>query len=108
MYDKHVVHHSHITGEIVGYAHDFCNTKVRENRNNISVITHNLFGFDFFFFLKGVRLSVQKTTNLTIGRSNLTNLNYANISEQVKFIDMIKYYQQSLTKLELIEIKFKF
>ena len=27
-------------------------------------------------------------------------INYANISEQVKFIDMMKYYQQSLAKLE--------
>ena len=25
------LHHSHITGEIIGYAHGFCNRKVREN-----------------------------------------------------------------------------
>ena len=54
MYDKHVIHHSHMTGEIIGYAHGFCNRKVRENKNNISVIAHNFFGFDFFFFLKGI------------------------------------------------------
>ena len=34
-----------------------------------------------------------------IGESNLTNINYANIGEQVKFIDTMKYYQQSLAKL---------
>ena len=81
MYDRHVLHHSHITGEIVGYAHSFCNRKVRENKDYIGVIAHNLFGFDFFFFLKGIRLSVWKTTNLAIGGSNLTNINYANIGD---------------------------
>ena len=67
LYDKHVVNHSHITGETVRYAHGFSNTKFRGNANNISAIAHNLFGFDFFFFLKGARLSVWKATNLAIG-----------------------------------------
>ena len=98
MYNKHVIHHSHITGEVIGLAHGFCNRKVREN-NNISVIAHNPFGFDFFFLLKGIRLSVWKINNFAIGGSNLTNINYANIGKQVKFIGTIKYYQQSLAKL---------
>ena len=25
------LHHSHVTGRIYGYAHEFCNMKVREN-----------------------------------------------------------------------------
>ena len=99
MHDKHAVHYSHITGEIVRYAHGFCNVKVRENKNTISVIAHNLFGFDFIFFLKRIRLSVWKTKNLAIGGSNLTNINYANIREPVKVINLMKYYQQSLAKL---------
>ena len=99
LYDNHVIHHSHITGEITGYAHAFCSRKLRENKNNISVIEHNLFSFDFFFFLKGIRLSVWKTYNFSISGSNLTQINYANIGEQIKFIDTMKYYQQSLAKL---------
>ena len=47
---ENVTHHSHITGDINGYAHSFCNLKVRENNNQISVIAHNVFGFDFFLF----------------------------------------------------------
>ena len=48
------LHHSHITGEIYGYAHDFCNKKVIELENpEIPCIAHNLFGFDFWFFMKG-------------------------------------------------------
>ena len=99
MYVKHVIHHSHITGEIIEYSHGFCNRKVRENKNNISVTAHNLFGFDFFFLLKSIRFSIRKTKDISTGGSNLTNINYANIGEQVKFIDTMKYYQQSLAKL---------
>ena len=47
------LHHSHVTGEIVGFAHDFCNQKVTEKQNaDIPFIAHNVFGFDIFYFLK--------------------------------------------------------
>ena len=55
------LHHSHVTGEILGYAHDFCNKKVVESeRSEIPCIAHNLFGFDFWYFkvfqqLRGVQ-----------------------------------------------------
>ena len=48
LFGREVFHHSDITGKIPGYAHDFCNQKVRENKNHISVVAHNLFVFDFF------------------------------------------------------------
>ena len=57
MYDKHVIHRSHMTGEISRYAHGFCNCRPRENKSSISMIAHNLLGFDFLFLLKGTRLS---------------------------------------------------
>ena len=50
--NQNVIHHSHIIGEFIGYTHSFCNLKVKENQNKISVIAHNLFGFDFFFLFK--------------------------------------------------------
>ena len=56
MYDKHVIYHSHITWEIIGYAYGFCNRKVREIKTSIIVIDHNLFGLDIFFLLKAIRL----------------------------------------------------
>ena len=46
------LHHSHVTGEIYGYVHDFCNWSVRENKTKLSVIAHNFSGFDAFFFFK--------------------------------------------------------
>ena len=97
IYSKNVIHHSHITGDIIGYAHSFCNLKVGENKNQISVIAHNLFGFDFFFFLKGLKLGSWRIRNILIGGTNLVNINVANIANQVKFTDTLKNYLQSLS-----------
>ena len=47
---KTVIHYLHITADFIGYAHSFCNLKVRENKNQISVVAHDLFDFNFFFF----------------------------------------------------------
>ena len=52
------IRHSHVTGKIFGYAHNFCNEKVRENKDIFSCIAHNFFGFDIYFLIKDIRLSV--------------------------------------------------
>ena len=90
------VHHLHITGDIWGYAHSFCNKKVKENYFKIPVIAHNPFRFDFFFLIKGLRASVWKTGDIVIAGKNPTDINFAYIGNQVQFIDTIKYFQQSL------------
>ena len=92
------LHHSHITGKIIGHVHDFCNLQVRENKDVIPCIAHNFFNFDMIFLLKTVRLSVWRTKDIHIGGKNLTDLNYASI-DKFKFIDTMKYYQSSLRKL---------
>ena len=92
------LHHSHVTGEIKGYVHDFCNWQVRENHDVVPCVAHNFFKFDMFFLLKRIRLSVWGTTDINIGGNNLTDVNFAQI-DNFKFIDSIKYYQTSLGKL---------
>ena len=47
---KVYLHHSLVTGKSFGYAHNFCNWRIRENKSEIPVIVHNLLGFDMFFF----------------------------------------------------------
>ena len=47
------LHHSHVRGEILGYVHDICNLRVRENKTEFVVFAHNFFGFDIYFLLKG-------------------------------------------------------
>ena len=92
------LHHSHVTGHVKGYAHDFCNWTVRENHDVVPCIAHNFFKFDMFFLLKGIRLSVWRTDDIHIGGNNMVDINYAQI-DNFKFIDSIKYYQTSLGKL---------
>ena len=78
------LHHSHITGKIIGYAH------------KVTVIAHNLFRFYFFFLLKGLRAGVWRTRDLNIGGKNPTDINFADSGNQILFLDTIKYFQQSL------------
>ena len=92
------LHHSHVKVEVIGYAHNFCNLKVRENKDVISCIAHNFFGFDLYFFLKVIRLSAWKTKDINIGETGLTNITFASIG-QLKLIDTMKYFQTSLGNL---------
>ena len=84
-----LIHHFHISGEILGYSHSYCNLKVRENKRKISVIPHSLFRFDFFFFLKGIRASSWRTRDINIGGKNPTDMNFVHIGNQVVFIDTV-------------------
>ena len=37
-----VIHHSHISGNVIGYVHNFCNQNVKEiYKQTISVLAHN-------------------------------------------------------------------
>ena len=93
------IHHSHISGEIIGYAHSYSNNKVRENKTKIGVVAHNLFRFNFFFLLRGLRVGIWKTRDINIGGKKPTNINFENIGNKVIFIDTIRYFQQSLGNL---------
>ena len=95
---NHKIINVKITGQIIGYAHDFCNLNVRENKDVFSCIAHNFFVFDMYFLIKGIRLSVWETKDINVGRTGLTNINFASIG-QVKFIDTMKYFFSSLGKL---------
>ena len=93
------LYHSHVTGKIYAYVHDFCNWQIRENKTKISVLAHIFFGFDTFFF-KGYQATTWGTKDVSIGGSNLSHINYANVNGgELKCIDTLKYYQQGLGQL---------
>ena len=92
------LYHSHITGKILGYAHSFCNEKVRENKDVFSCIAHNFFGFGIYFLIKGIIISVWDTKNINIGGTGLTSINFGSIAE-MKLIDTMKCFLTSLGKL---------
>ena len=94
------LHHYHMTGEILGYSHDFCNTNIIEKtRAEIPFVAHNFFGFDIFYFLKTYIASAWCSKNLNIGAINLTHVNYGIINNESKLIDSLKYYQKRLADL---------
>ena len=93
------LHHSHITGNILGYAHDFFNWIVCENKSEIALIAHTLFGFGMLFFIEGYRATPWGTKDLNFGGEILTRINYGNIARETKSIDILKYYQRSLGEL---------
>ena len=63
------------------------------------MIAHNLFGFDMFFFIKGYWATAWDTKDLNFGGTNLTHINYGNITSEVIFINALKYYQKILAEL---------
>ena len=91
------VHHSHVTDEVIGYTHSYCNLKVRENKSETTVVVHNLFRFDFFFLMQELRAGVWRTRDIKISGKNPANISFANIGNQIMFLDTIKYFQQSFS-----------
>ena len=52
-----------------------------------------------FILIKGIRLSVWATKDVNIGGTGLTNIDFASITNQLKFIDTMKYFPTSLGQL---------
>ena len=77
------LHHSHITGKIIGFADSYCNQKVTENYFKIPVVPHNLFRFDFFFLLNGLRSGMWRMIDIKIRGKKPTDINFASIENQV-------------------------
>ena len=78
------LHHSHITGNIIGYLHDFCNMAfVEKCTSEIPFVAHNFFGFDLFYFMKTYIASAWCSKELNIGGNNLTHANYGNNRSEI-------------------------
>ena len=93
------LHHSHVTGKILGYVHNFYNLRVKENKTKTVMIAHNLFRFDMFFFIKSFQVTAWNTKSINLGRTNLIHSNFANILGEIKFIGTLDYYQKSSGQL---------
>ena len=65
----------------------------------MTVVTLNLFRFDFFFVLKGLRAGVWRTKDINVSGKNSTDISFGNIGNQILFLDTVKYFQQSLGAL---------
>ena len=89
------LHHFHITGNIISYAHNFCNMAfVEKCTSEIPFVAHNFFEFDLFYFVKTNIASAWCSKELNIGGNNLTHANYGNISSEIKLIDSLKFINE--------------
>ena len=70
----------YVTGKILGYAHDFCNTAVTAKTTpDIPFIGHNVFGFDLYDFIKLYIASACCSKVLNTRGTNLKQINFGNI-----------------------------
>lgn len=88
--------HSHVTGKIRGYVNIFCNLKLRQSQLELSCLGHSMFGYNFYFILKCIRLSTWGMKKLSIGGNNLMNINFGKKSDKLKFFDTQKIFYTSL------------
>lgn len=69
--------------------------RLEKTKTFLTFIAHIFFGFDMFFLIKGIKLSVRETKDISISRTGLRNIIYASIGN-IKFINKMKYFLTSL------------
>ena len=52
-----------------------------------------------FYFIKDYGTSVWCSKDVNFGGNNLTNINFGNIGNGIKFVGTLKYYQKGLGEL---------
>ena len=65
---------------------------VKINQKLLWLRTIYLVWYDFF--IKGYHGTAWGAKDLNFGGTNLTHINYGNITEEIKFIDTLKYYRK--------------
>ena len=96
-----VCDHCHYTGRYRGAAHNICNLKYRHT-NTVSVVFHNLSGYDSHFLIKAVACFVDEDLNLLPLNKKKYILFTKKLTEskiKFKFIDSFKFMSSSLDKL---------
>ena len=66
-----------------------------ENYFKIPVVAHNLFRFNFFFLLKGLRAGLWRTKNIKIGGKNPRDRNFVNIGNQFNFLTDLNIFSKA-------------
>ena len=72
---------------------------MKKKSPDIPIVAHNLVGFDLYYFIKVYTASSWCSKNLNIAGNNLTQINFSNITGEIKFIKSLKFYEKSLAAL---------
>lgn len=71
----------------------------REDQIAFLCIVHNYLNFGVYFILRDFRAFCMSTNEINIGGNKLSQVNFANLSSQMKIINATKYFQGNLAKI---------
>ena len=95
-----VVHHCHLTGDILGLAHYKCNLEACYDKNGLSVFAHNLRGYDAHFLIADAHQHETKN-KINIIANNFEKYMTFDVchndhNSRVRFIDSFQHLSSSL------------
>ena len=96
--DYRTMDHDHLTGELLGYAHNNCNLRRRE-RQVLTCFAHNFSGYDSHFIIKALNDYPARIKNIRAIPLNTQKFKYITINNRIRFGDSYAFLTDSLAKL---------
>ena len=93
-----VVDHDHLTGQIVGVAHNTCNLN-RKERYHVTCFAHNMSGFDSHFAIKAVSDKPPWLRSVDGLANNREKFKTLSINGNIRFLDSTAFLPSSLSQL---------
>ncbi len=89
--------HDHLTGRLLGTAHDYCNLRRRE-RAQLSCFAHNFSGYDSHFLVRAMAREPRVTNTFAIPL-NTQKFKSVTVNKRIRFLDSCQFLPSSLAKL---------
>ena len=93
-----VIDHDHLTGKIVGVAHNNCNLN-RKERHHVTCFAHNMSGFDSHFAIKAIAEKPSWLRSVDGLANNREKFKTLSINGNIRFTDSTAFLPSSLSQL---------
>ena len=93
-----VIDHDHLTGKIVGVAHNICNLN-RKERHHVTCFAHNMSGFDSHFAIKAIGDKPSWLRSVDGLANNREKFKTLTINGNIRFTDSTAFLPGSLSQL---------
>ena len=93
-----VIDHDHLTGKVVGVAHNECNLKRRE-RKHLTVFCHNFTGFDGHFIIQALAREPACIRDICAIPDNSQKFKTVTLNRNIKLLDSLAFLQTGLGQL---------
>jgi hypothetical protein len=94
---KKCLDHDHLTGKVLGVAHDWCNLSRRET-HTLSCFAHNFSGYDSHFLIRALNKN-PRIRSMTAIPLNTQRFKAITVNHRVKFLDSCQFLLDSLSNL---------